>query len=156
MRISIKKVHADDYERLKLVKPSLKLSDFNSRMAKQEAGTAEFLYLEVDNSPVCIAFLKFFGKQTHPEYPDIEDIYTKVDERGKGYATQIIDACERKALKYGFNKIGLAVNPTENGLAMRLYEKLGYKSDGKEKYIDAVYGGIEDWVIDMEKNISSK
>ena len=36
---------------------------------------------------------------------------------------------------------------------MELYQKLGYTSLGNEPYLDGVYNGVEDWVIDLVKAI---
>ena len=49
--------------------------------------------------------------------------------------------------------MGLAVNQTENPRAVKFYQRLGYKHDGGEKYLDGIYDGMEDWVIDMEKEL---
>ena len=57
------------------------------------------------------------------------------------------------AKERGCDRLGLAVNPDDNPAARRLYERLGYRHDGGEKYLDGVYNGFEDWVIDLEKEI---
>jgi hypothetical protein len=45
------------------------------------------------------------------------------------------------------------VNPTENVRAKALYERLGYVPTGERSYVDDVYDGHEDWVIDLEKQL---
>jgi ribosomal protein S18 acetylase RimI-like enzyme len=81
------------------------------------------------------------------------DLYTKTEERGKGYGTALIVECENRAKSRGYKKIGLAVNPNLNDHARKLYEKLGYVHDGGKSYIDGVYDGIDDWCVDLEKEL---
>lgn len=149
----IRKVTIDNIDQLKLVKPTLDLETINSRLERQQKGEVEFLVLDNEGELVCFVLLKWKGKNTHPEYPDIEDLYTKESERGKGYASKLIAECEKKAIKKGFSKIGLAVNPNENCSTHRLYKKLGFKDTNEKPYIDGIYNGTEDWCIDMEKSI---
>ena len=93
------------------------------------------------------------GKKTHPKYPDMQDLFIRPEHRNKGYGRRLIRAIERMAKARGHGKIGLAVNPDHNQVARRLYEGLGYRHDGGQKYLDGVYGDSEDWVIDLEKDI---
>jgi hypothetical protein len=37
--------------------------------------------------------------------------------------------------------------------ARALYERLGYVATGENSYLDDVYDGDEDWVIDLEKRL---
>lgn len=60
---------------------------------------------------------------------------------------------EDRARRRGIGRIGLAVNPTENVRARALYERLGYVATGERSYVDDVYDGYEDWVIDLEKEL---
>jgi GNAT superfamily N-acetyltransferase len=147
----IRKATQEDIFRLCQLKPSLTKEVIKERLTKQNKGEVEFLVLEKNKQIISFILLKWFGKGTHPDYPDIEDLFTRKSYRGKGYATQLIAECERKAKEKGFTKVGLAVNPSLNTYAKRFYEKLGYKHDGKQSYIDGVYNGVEDWCIDMEK-----
>ena len=93
------------------------------------------------------------GKKTHPRYPDMQDLYIKSEHRGCGHGTRMIREIERMAVERGYDRIGLTVNPDDNVPARRLYERLGYQHDGRERYIDGVYNGYEDWVIDLEKSL---
>ena len=151
--MKIRKAEISDSEALKEIKPSLDDKTIEERLKRQEKGKAEFLTMEDNGEPVSFVFLKWDGKKTHPEYPDMEDLYTREEFRGKGYATILIKECEKRAKEKGFTKIGLAVNPNLNSKAKDLYEKLGYRHDGNKQYIDAIYNGVEDWVIDLEKKI---
>lgn len=151
--MNIRLVKISDADFLKKIKHSISYETTNKRLKKQEEGKTEFLVLEESIGPVSFVLLKWEGKKTHPEYPDMEDLFTKEEYRGKGYGTLLIKECERRAKKRGFNKIGLAVNPTLNSKAKKLYERLGYKHDGAKTYVDAVYNGTEDWVVDLEKEI---
>jgi len=151
--MNIRNVNSSDYRSVKKIKPSLDTVSFKERLERQKSGYAEFLVLEDKNQLVSFVFVKWGGKKTHPEYPDMEDLYTKESKRGKGYATLLITECEKRAKEKGFKEIGLAANPTENPKARSLYERLGYKSTGEKSYLDGIYDGVEDWVIDLEKEI---
>lgn len=152
MRI-IKNFTINDFEKALQIKPILDKEEFKKRIQMQNEEKAEFLYVEDEGNPVCFILFKWEGKPTHPEYPDLEDLYTKGEERGKGYASLLVKECEKRAKEKGFKKIGMAVNPEENCPAHRLYKRLGYVHDGKDKYVDGVYNGVEDWCIDMEKEL---
>lgn len=152
--MTIRKASLKDTSQLKEVKPNLEDGRINKHLKEQTENKAEFLVLETDKKVSGFIFLKYYGKRTHPDYPDMEDLYTKESERGKGYGSALIAECERLAKEKGFKKIGLAVNPTENQKAKNLYEHLGYKHDGRKSYVDGVYNGIEDWCIDLEKDLT--
>lgn len=147
----IRNIKDQDVDLLKTIKPSLAVNIIDKRLRKQSEKEVEFLILEDANTPISFVLLKWKGKSTHPEYPDIEDLYTKEDCREKGYGTLLIKECEKRTKEKGFNKIGLAVNPTNNIEAKTLYEKLGYSSCRENTYLDGIYNGVEDWVIDLEK-----
>ncbi|MFH0863961.1 MAG: GNAT family N-acetyltransferase [Candidatus Gottesmanbacteria bacterium] len=149
----IRPVNPSDSESIKGIKPFLTDEMIKKRIDLQNAGKAAYLVMELENEIVGFVLLKWEGKPTHPEYPDMEDLYIEESKRGLGYGQLLINECERLAKDRGFKKIGMAVNPSENPRAMEMYEELGYKHDGKEKYIDGVYNEVEDWVIDMEKGI---
>ena len=112
--MNIRDVVATDFEALKRIKPSISNSAFKGRLERQARGEVDFLILEDKNEPVSFVLLKWSGKQTHPEYPDMEDLYTRKEFRGNGYATLLIDECEKRVKERGFKKIGLAVKPVKN------------------------------------------
>lgn len=149
--MNIKDVSKSDLDLVTKIKPSLSKKIFLDRLYNQELGLADFILLEDVNKPIGIVFLKWKGKNTHPEYPDIEDLYIRKEFRGQGYGTLLLKECEARARKKGFQIIGLAVNLKENPSATELYRKLGYKHDSKKSYVDGIYDGKEDWVLDFEK-----
>ncbi|KKQ98203.1 MAG: GCN5-related N-acetyltransferase [Candidatus Woesebacteria bacterium GW2011_GWB1_39_12] len=151
--MNIRLARVTDYETLKKIKPSISDRIIEERLSRQEEGKVEFMILEDNNEPVSFVLLKWEGKKTHPEYPDMEDLYTKGEFRRKGYATLLIKECEKRVKEKGLKKIGMAVNPDKNSKVKVFYEKLGYRHDGGKLYVDAVYNGVEDWVIDLEKEI---
>lgn len=124
------------------------------RLAAQSKDIGEFLVVETTRGLVSFVFLKYYGKETYLHIPDIEDLYTKVEERGKGYATALLHACESRSRARGFAQISLAAGVDPADPARRLYEKLGYVYDGKASYVDGVYNGVPDWVIDMIKELA--
>lgn len=139
------------FEKIKLIKPSIDLETFNQRIKKQKRNELQFLMLIDADNPVCFVVISLKGKSTHPEYPDFFDLYTREEFRGKGYASIIIKNAEKIVHALGFKYIGLAVNPFLNAKAKELYLRLGFKETGEKEYLDGVYDGKEDWVIDMVK-----
>lgn len=112
-----------------------------------------WLLLKASNDVIGWCVVVWSGKRTHAEYPDMQDLYIRPENRNRGHATRLIGCIERMARQRGHTMIGLAVNPDDNRAARRLYERLGYRHDGRPKYLDGVYGDYEDWVIDLEKQI---
>ena len=94
---------------------------------------------------------------------DAQDLlYTNADSKvligreltqGLGAGSMLIHSCEETAKQHGYTEIGLGVNPTKNSRAKKLYERLGYRDVGTPSYLDGVYDGVEDWVIDMKKEL---
>jgi len=115
----------------------------------------EGAWLLLKNKKECIGWcvVVWSGKPTHPECPDIQDLFIKPEHRNQGYGTHLLHEAERLARERDYTQIGLAVNPDENRPALRLYKRLGYHHDGGEKYLDGVYGEYEDWVIDLKKDL---
>lgn len=99
----------------------------------------------------CVAV--WSGKKTHPEHPDMQDLFVKAEYRNLGHGTLLISEIEKGAKARGHDRLGLAVNPDDNPSARRLYERLGYRHDGGKKYLDGVYDDYEDWVIDLAKQL---
>lgn len=87
------------------------------------------------------------------DHPDISDVYVQEEYRGAGFGTALLLEAERRVAGRGHRHVGLSVNPAENGDARRLYERFGYRHDGGEPYLDGVYDGVEDWVIDLVKEL---
>ncbi|MDO8570059.1 MAG: GNAT family N-acetyltransferase [Candidatus Daviesbacteria bacterium] len=123
------------------------------RINKTKERKTAYLVAEENGKILGQIFLKFYGIKTAPNYPSMEDAYVKEEFRGQGIGTKLIEESEKISRKNGFNKIGLAVNPTLNPKAKSLYERLGYKEVGDPTYLDGVYNGTEDWVIDMVKEL---
>ncbi|MDQ3098496.1 MAG: GNAT family N-acetyltransferase [bacterium] len=123
------------------------------RMKEMMRGESVQLVAEDDGHVVGQVFLTYYGKSTYPMYPDIRDMHVHDGKRSNGIGTEFIGVCEELSRLKGFNRIGLAVNPKLNPRARRLYERLRYIPTGDEPYLDGVYDGIEEWVIDMVKKI---
>jgi GNAT superfamily N-acetyltransferase len=103
--------------------------------------------------PLGWVLIQWQGKPTAPGVPDLNDLYVHPDWRSQGIGTQILSVCEQIVSAAGYTKLGLAVNPDLNPRAYLLYQRLGYYAISQDKYLDGVYGGVEDWVIDLEKHI---
>jgi ribosomal protein S18 acetylase RimI-like enzyme len=120
----------------------------------REKVDGSWLLLKLEGTIIGWCVAVWSGKKTHPEYPDMQDLYVRPEYRNHGHGTRLIREIERMAKARGYDRVGLAVNSADNAAAKRLYERLGYQHDGKAKYLDGVYDGYEDWVIDLEKRLS--
>lgn len=129
----------------------------------QEAVLARFAWLTtvnvtwhvwwIDQAPRGWALIAWQGKASALAFPDLFDLYVQPGWRNQGIGTQIIMECEQLVRAAGHHKIGLAVNPDLNPQAYLLYQRLGYTAPSHHKYLDGVYNGVEDWVIDLEKSL---
>ena len=124
------------------------------RFALVDNRLAAYVLAERETEVFGHVLLRLAGTRSAPGYPDIEDLYVREDCRGRGIGRQLIAGCEVIALEHGFRCIGLSVNPTLNGRARRLYERLGYRDVGRPVHLDGVYAGVEDWCIEMAKSLT--
>ncbi len=146
-RLSVYREQADEAHILKYEKSS------KERLLSAQSGITYFLVCEENNCVIGEVFLKLNGTKTQPGYPSLEDLFITPSSRGLGAGSMLIHACEEIAKKFGYKEIGLGVNPLKNIRAKKLYERLGYKDVGTSQYLDGVYDGVEDWVIDMKKKL---
>jgi len=154
----VRQANDTDTEKLVLLKPYLGDDEtpeaIVTRMVQEtQSKKGAYLLAEIDGQIVGHVFLKFYGKQTAPDYPDVEDLYVKEGFRRQGVATALMQRCEVIASSAGFNAIGLAAGVAETGPERQLYKKLGYVLIGSEPYVDGIYNGVEDWVVDMKKEL---
>jgi GNAT superfamily N-acetyltransferase len=134
-----------------LVLKNLRPEQCEKRLRAAESGDAEYLVAVMDGQIIGQAFLKFDGKMTEPTFPDIEDLYVHRDFRRQGIATKMLVHCEQLAQDRGFASVGLAASVKEDDPGRQLYRKLGYVEMDTAPYVDGIYNGVEDWVIDMRK-----
>ncbi len=67
-------------------------------------------------------------------YALIENVVTRADCRGKGYAGECLDFARKEAEKNGCYKIMLITGSREES-TLRFYEKAGYSSQGKTPFV---------------------
>lgn len=112
---------------------------------------ALFLVGEINNEIVAQLLIVFIGIERHPEYPFLEDLHVKESYRNIGIGSRMMQEAERIIKSRGYNKVGLSVNPSLNAPALRLYTRLGYTMTSDTLYLDGIYDGSKDLVVDMEK-----
>ena len=122
-----------------------------NRLAQAVQGKAVYFVAEDAGEIVGHVFLKFYGSETEPDCPNIEDLYVREDRRGSGIGSALLSRCEALLREKGYGRVGLSVNPELNPRAKALYERLGYINVSRAPYLGGVYDGDEDWVIDMVK-----
>ena len=149
----IRRVQETDLPQLLEMLPFLNPDDLKARNLADSQDEIVYLVAQEDQKIVGNIILNFRGKNSEPDYPDISAAFVRTEYRGRGIGTTLINRCEELSQNKGFKKIGLAVNPNLNSRAKKLYEKLGYCQTPTPSYLDGIYNGTEDWVVDMVKNI---
>jgi ribosomal protein S18 acetylase RimI-like enzyme len=124
------------------------------RIQEMEDGRSVYLVAEKEHVIVGHIYLNLHGTPTEPGYPNMSDLYVAEKDRHQGIGSSLVHEAERITKKKGYQKISLAVNPVLNPKAKVLYEKLGYRQTDTKTYLDGVYDGDEDWVIDMVKELN--
>lgn len=151
--ITIRQAKQSDIEEIRKVKPDLSDVQIKNRFKWQADKKAVWL-VAVKNDQICgFLVLKWFGKKTAPDYPDVEDLFIRPEDRGQGIAGIIVQNAENMARNKGYHRLGMAVNPDPRCPANKLYRKLGYQEVNGKRYVDGVYGGVKDWVVDMVKEL---
>ena len=140
-----------DIGRLATVKEGFGEADVLARFQWLSTVNATWYVWYVANEPRGWALIQWDGKSSAPSYPDLFDLYVHTNSRNQGIGTQILRACEQIVRDRGYKKLGLAVNPDLNPRSYLLYQRLEYDVVSPDKYLDGIYDGVEDWVIDLEK-----
>jgi GNAT superfamily N-acetyltransferase len=133
------------------VKPHFGRDECVGRQAWLAITHGDWCVCEVNGQVVGWVLITWSGKPTHPDHPDLSDLYVAEAWRSQGIGSALLRHMEALAAQRGFTKVGLSVNPERNPRAHRLYTRLGYLHDGGPVYLDGVYNGVEDWVIDLVK-----
>jgi ribosomal protein S18 acetylase RimI-like enzyme len=155
----IRHANSSDFERLVSIKKLGKKHRAwietvqTQRFAEVSEGKAIYLVVVASNEIIGHVFLKLYGSNTEPDYPNIEDLYIAEDARGRGLGSQLLQEAEVLLKGLGYQGVSLSVNPELNPRAKALYDRLGYKDVGRQPYLGGVYDGDEDWVIDMVKSL---
>ncbi|MEX1007327.1 MAG: GNAT family N-acetyltransferase [Acidimicrobiia bacterium] len=136
------------------VRPGFEEVDYDERVHEvRRTGAEWFVAWEDDEEAIGWVIVEWSGTSRQPGYPNLRDLFVRADRRNDGIGTALIAHIEALAVDRTCRQIGLALNPTLNPRAHALYVRLGYVYDGGEAYLDGVYGGAEDWVIDLHKNL---
>jgi ribosomal protein S18 acetylase RimI-like enzyme len=110
------------------------------RFAVQQTGEGIYLIAWHGAEPVGHFLLRWDGPtddptgQYPPHTPCLESGATKPALQRRGIGTRMILEAERIAREQGYRHIGLAVGSTDNPLAQRLYERLGYRNWGRGEF----------------------
>ena len=71
--VKIRNATNKDITKILKLRPDLTVDKTQERLDLQDKKEAEFFILEKDGEIVSYVFLKWKGKKTHPEYPDLGD-----------------------------------------------------------------------------------
>jgi GNAT superfamily N-acetyltransferase len=133
LAIKIRPAKAADLDFLEQQFSPNSLSNYqHRRYAVQKSGKGAFLIAWHGDTPVGHFLLRWDGPEDDPtglyppHTPCLEAGGTRAEYRRRGVATRIITEAERLVRVRGYKQIGLAVGSTDNPLAKRLYERLGY------------------------------
>jgi ribosomal protein S18 acetylase RimI-like enzyme len=124
---------------------------FDRRMAAISSGAAAW-FAAIDGSREVIGWV-VLNWASGARDASVEDLWVADAHRRRGIGTALMHELERRARESHEATLWLAVNATENEPAARLYERLGFSYDGGPPYLDGVYDGHEDWVVDMHKTL---
>jgi ribosomal protein S18 acetylase RimI-like enzyme len=149
----VRPARESDIPQMLALKNSSDVSPFKKYLKEMSRNEGVLMVAEDNGAIIGQVFLAWYGRPTYPQYPDIRELRVSESRRGEGIGSELIQICEHLAIDRGYNTIGLAVNPTLNAAARRLYQRLGYLPTGEAPYLDGVSDGVEDWVIDMVKKL---
>lgn len=120
--------------------PNSRSKYHHRRFAVQERGDGLYLIAWHGGEPVGHFLLRWDGPSDDPtgHYPHhtpcLESGATKPIYQRRGVGTRMIREAEHIAREKRYTNIGLAVGSTDNPLAQRLYERLGYRDWGKGEF----------------------
>lgn len=144
---------SNDLTELATVRPGFGPAEVQARFTWLVAADVAWYVWWVESAPRGWACIHWQGKPTAPAYPDLSDLFVRPQWRGQGIGTSILTTCEQIVRARGYTRLGLAVNPDDNPRALALYQRLGYTPISPVKYLDGIYHGVEDWVIDLAKEL---
>jgi GNAT superfamily N-acetyltransferase len=147
----LREASVDELAELVTLHPGFDRTAILTRFAWLPTVDAAWYVWWVDSAPRGWAVINWQGKLTAPDFPNLSDLFVHPQWRGQGIGTSILTMCEQIVSARGYTRLGLAVNPDLNPRALTLYQRLGYAATSQEKYLDDIYDGVEDWVIDLEK-----
>ena len=150
----IRKAEPSDLQKIVLLKESDQATIFQNRIKEMSEGKALYLVADDNDEVVGHAFLKLYGTPSIPQYPSVDDLAVRIDQRRKGIGTQLLQKCEEIVKEKGFTQMGIQVNPDPTCPAHIMYLKYGFTDVGNRPYVDGVYNGVKDWVVDMVKQIA--
>jgi GNAT superfamily N-acetyltransferase len=150
----IEKAKQSDSVLYSAVKPGFGPTDVSARFEWNLANNVEWFVCKISSRIAGWVNINWTGMKNDKSCPDIFDLYVIESMRSRGIGSRLIRFCEKRASQHGCTRIGLCVNPDENPRAVQLYKNLGYSMTG-ERYLDDIYDGHEDWVIDMKKNFGA-
>ena len=149
--IAIRPADASDLELLRSrFDPRSALNYHRSRYAVQARGEGVYLIAWHRTDPVGHFLLRWagLGDDSTGRYPHdaayLEAGATLPTYQRRGVATRLIAEAERLTLARGCGRIGMAVGSSDNPVARRLYERLGYVPwDGGEFTISWEYEALD-------------
>ncbi len=151
LEIDIRPADLSDLELLrKQFDPHSALNYHQTRYAVQARGEGVYLIAWHAEDPVGHFLLRWNGPADDPSgrYPAgvayLEAGATVPIYQRRGVATRLIGAAESLACARGYRRIGMAVGSSDNPMARRLYERLGYVAwDGGEFVISWEYEALD-------------
>jgi GNAT superfamily N-acetyltransferase len=144
VRVTLRSAAPADADRMQWSGGDASRARHAERIARQELGEAVYVIASIQDCPVAHAFLKWGGKPSAPDYPDIEDIRVLEPLRGCGIGSALLHTCEQVCRQRGFDRVGMAVNPVRHARAWALYERLGYRTAGTAPYVRGVLTSVDD------------
>lgn len=140
MKYIVDEMTLEDFEKIKDILIT-EFDDFWSpKILKSELENFNSKYIVVADENDNI--VGFGGINYNFDYVEIMNIVVKKSERGKGISNLLMKKMLLMAEEFNVNKVGLEVS-SENEIAIKLYEKNGFKEVGRRKnYYNGQYDAI--------------
>lgn len=108
-------------------KASLNKEEYKWYWEKHNCIRIEYFLLISDKEKI-LGTTGVYAKSDNPNIAWLGWFCVDPDERGNGYGEKLLNFSIEKASKYGYNYLKVYTNPDESPSALKLYEKVGFKT----------------------------
>jgi GNAT superfamily N-acetyltransferase len=162
-RLSVHDATSDDVPEIASLRNTRAL--FERYLNAADGQFIRFLLGSIDSTIVAFGMIFFrHPPRSSPKshLPIISDLHVGSEFRSRGIGSAMIGWMESLALRSGYDRLYMGVDPVENGRALSLYQRLGYDPVQAEPYRKTSTFHMEDgsveereyWRLDLVKKLS--